>query len=128
MYGSKEEVQMLVNSGGLFIRLTEWGNMSVAIKPFPAGTDTEPIFNGLPNDRCQSTHWGYVLTGRVRVRYPDREEVIGAGDAFYMEPGHTTVFEEDTELVEFSPKGEYQRTLEVAQRNVAAMQQDQTRS
>ncbi len=41
-----------------------------------------------------------------------------------MEPGHTTVFEEETELVEFSPRGEYRKTLEVAQRNVAAMQED----
>ena len=38
------------------------------------------------------------------------------------------VIEEDTELVEFSPKGEYQKTLEVAQRNVAAMQEDQARA
>ena len=65
-----------------------------------------------------------MLRGRVRVRYPDREEIIAAGDAFYMEPGHTTLFEQDTDLVEFSPRGEYQKTLDVAQRNVAAMQLD----
>ncbi len=124
MHGSKEEMPMAVDSGGVVIRLTEWGEMNVALETFPAGTDTEPIFKGLPDDRCQSPHWGYVLGGRVRVRYPDREEVIVAGDAFYMEPGHTTVFEEDTELVEFSPQGEYQKTLEVAQRNVAAMRAD----
>ena len=128
MRGSKEELPTAVVSAGVVIRLAEWGEMNVALETFPAGTDTGPIFKGLPDDRCQCPHWGYVLKGRVRVRYPDREEVIGAGDAFYIEPGHTTVFEEDTELVEFSPKGEYQRTLEVAQRNVAAMQQDQTRS
>ncbi len=108
--------------------MTEWGAMNVALETFPAGTDTEPIFKGLPDDRCQSPHWGYVLRGRVRVRYPNREEVIVAGDAFYMEPGHTTLFEEDTELVEFSPRGEYQKTLEVAQRNVAAMQEDRARA
>ncbi len=128
MRGSKEEVPTAVDSAGVVIRLTEWGDMNVALETFPAGTDTEPIFKGLPDDRCQSPHWGYVLKGRVRVRYPDREEVMGAGDAYYMEPGHTTVFDEDTEVVEFSPKGEYQKTLEVAQRNVAAMQEDQARA
>ncbi len=128
MHGSKEEVPTAVDSGGVVIRLTEWGEMNVALETFPAGTDTEPIFKGLPDDRCQSPHWGYLLKGRVRVRYPDREEVILAGDAFYMEPGHTTIFEEDTELVEFSPQGEYQKTLEVAQRNVAAMQEDRARA
>ncbi len=128
MHGSKEEVPMAVDSGGVVIRLTEWGKMNVALETFPAGTDTEPIFKGLPDDRCQSPHWGYVLKGRVRVRYHDREEVISEGEAFYMEPGHTTVFEEDTELVAFSPKGEYRKTLEVAQRNVAAMQEDRARA
>ena len=128
MRGYKEEVPMAVDSDGVVIRLTEWGEMNVALETFPAGTDTEPIFKGLSDDRCQSPHWGYVLKGRVRVRYPDREEVIAEGEAFYMEPGHTTVFEEDTELVEFSPRGEYQKTLEVARRNVAAMQEDQARA
>ncbi len=69
-----------------------------------------------------------MLKGRVRARYPGREEIVVAGDAFYLEPGHTTVFEEDTELVESSPGGEYQKTLEVAQRNVAAMQEAQARA
>jgi hypothetical protein len=126
--GSKKEVPTAVDSGGVVIRLAEWGEMNVALETFPAGTDTGPIFKGLPDDRCQSPHWGYVLEGRVRVRYPDRDEVMAAGDAFYMEPGHTTIFEEDTELVEFSPRSEYQKTLEVAQRNVAALQEDQARS
>jgi hypothetical protein len=126
MRGSKGEVPTAVDSGGVVIHLAEWGEMNVALESFPAGTDTEPIFKGLPDDRCQSPHWGYVLEGRVRVRYPDREEIIRAGDAFYMEPGHTTAFEEDTELVAFSPRGEDQKTLEVAQRNVAAMQEDRS--
>ena len=104
MHGSKDEVPVAVDSGGVVIHLTVWGEMNVALETFPAGTDTEPIFKGLPDDRCQCPHWGYVLRGRVRVRYPDREEVIVAGDAFYLEPGHTTIFEEDTELVEFSPQ------------------------
>ena len=54
--------------------------------------------------------------------YRDREEVLSAGDAYYLPPGHTTVFEEPTELVEFSPRGEYAKTMEIAARNAAAMQ------
>jgi hypothetical protein len=56
------------------------------------------------------------------VIYKDHEEVLAAGDAYYLMPGHTTRFEEPTELVEFSPLGEYQKTMEVAARNIAAMQ------
>ncbi len=128
MHGSKDEMPTAVDSGGVVIRLTEWGEMNVALQTFPIGLDTAPIFKGLPDDRCQTPHWGYVLSGRVRVRYADREEIIEAGDAYYLAPGHTTRFEEDTELVEFSPQGEYQKTLEVAQRNVAAMQEDRARA
>jgi hypothetical protein len=63
-----------------------------------------------------------VLKGRIRIRYADREEVLSAGDAYYLAPGHTTVVEEEVELIEFSPKGEYQATMEVAMGNMAAMQ------
>jgi hypothetical protein len=59
----------------------------------------------------------------MRVRYADREEVIEAGDAYYMAPGHSPVMEAGTEIVEFSPKDEYQRTMEVAERNLEAMQE-----
>jgi hypothetical protein len=47
MHASKEEVPMAVDTGGVVIRLTEWGEMNVALESFPAGTDTEPIFKGL---------------------------------------------------------------------------------
>lgn len=122
MRGSKQELRLDVDVDGVSIRQAEWGDMNVAIERFAAGVDTEPIFKGLPDDRCQCPHWGYVLRGRVRIRYADHEEVVSAGDAYYLPPGHTTHFDEDTEIVEFSPRGEYQKTLEVAGRNVAAMQ------
>ena len=96
--------------------------MNVSLESFPAGLETAPIFRGLPNDRCQCPHWGYVIRGRLRVVYRDRDEVLTAGDAYYMAPGHTTVIEEPTEMIEFSPRGEYQKTLEAVARNLAAMQ------
>lgn len=40
----------------------------------------------------------------------DHEEVIQAGDAYYLAHGHIPVIEEDAEIVEFSPLGEYQKT------------------
>jgi hypothetical protein len=123
MRGSKQDLPVSMDTGGVVIREAEWGDLNAAVESFPAGADSAPIFRGLPDDRCQCPHWGYVITGQLRVRYKDHEEIINAGDAYYLTPGHTTVFDLDTELVEFSPKGEYQKTLEVAARNVAAMQQ-----
>ncbi len=123
MHGSKQNVPATVDAPGVTIREAEWGEMNVAIENMAAGTVTAPLFRGLPEDRCQCPHWGYVVKGALRVIYKDHEEVLSTGDAYYLAPGHTTAFDEDTEVVEFSPKGEYQKTIEVAARNFAAMQQ-----
>ncbi|HUX88933.1 MAG TPA: cupin domain-containing protein [Chloroflexota bacterium] len=121
MRGSKQDLPVAMDDGGVAIRQVDWGDMTVSLERFPAGLETAPIFKGLPDDRCQCEHWGYVVSGRVRVLYKDREETLTAGDAYYLPPGHTTVFEEPTELVEYSPRGTYLQTMEVAARNVAAM-------
>ena len=97
--------------------------MNVAYEAWPAGTDPTELFRGLPDDRCQCPHWGYLIKGRFRVKYADREEVVNAGEVYYMSPGHIPIIEEDAEIVEFSPKGEYQKTMEVAMRNYEATQQ-----
>lgn len=123
MHGSKQDLPATVEAGGVVIREAEWGEMNVSLESMPAGTETAFLFKGLPDDRCQCPHWGYVVKGRLRVLYGDRAEVLSAGQAYYLTPGHTTTFDEDTEVVEFSPKGEYQKTIEIAARNFAAMQQ-----
>lgn len=122
MRGSTTDVPVAFEADGVVLKEAEWGAMNIGLEKFPAGTDLEPVFKGLPDDRCQCPHWGYVVRGRMRVRYADREEIVNAGDAYYMSPGHVPIFDEDTEVVEFSPKGEYQKTMEVAARNVAALQ------
>jgi hypothetical protein len=121
MRGSTQDMPVAFDGGAVVIRQADWGAMTASLETFPAGLDTAPIFKGLPDDRCQCAHWGYVIRGQMRARYKDREEVYTAGDAYYMPPGHTTFFDEPTEILEFSPRGEYQATMEVAARNVAAM-------
>lgn len=114
------EIPLAFEAGGASSRDVEWGDMNVAYERLPAGLDTEPLFKGLPDNRCQCPHWGYVFQGRFRVRYAEREEVVAAGEAYYLPPGHNVVVEQDAELVEFSPRGEYQKTLAVIERNMAA--------
>lgn len=65
--------------------------------------DLAPILANLPTGRCTCPHWGYVFKGRMIVRYDDHEEVVNAGEAFYMTPGHAPEAEAGTELVQFSP-------------------------
>jgi len=64
-----------------------------------------------------------VSKGRLRIKYADRDEILKAGDIYYMAPGHIPVIEEDCELAEFSPAGEYQKTMECVAANMAAHQQ-----
>ncbi len=121
MRGSRKDMRLAEDYGEDFrSHQAEWGGMIAELSSFPAGTDATAIFKGLPDDMCQSPHWGYVLKGRLRVRYKDREEVIEGGDAYYLEPGHVAIYDEATEVVEFSPKDAYSRTLEVVARNMAA--------
>ena len=56
----------------------------------------------------------------MTFRYADHDEVYEAGDAYYAPPGHIPVVTAGTEVVEFSPTEEYDRTLEVVARNLAA--------
>ena len=121
MHGSTGDLHVDVQVEGVTIRQAQCGDMNVDMEDFAAGVDNRAVFKGLPDDRCQCPHWGYVLRGQARVVYADREEVLGAGQAYFLPAGHNVVYDQDTQLVEFSPAGEYARTLEVAGRNVAAM-------
>lgn len=121
MHSKREDVPVAFQSGQAYSRDVEWGEMNVAFEGYPPGTNTIPLFKGLPNDSCQCPHWGYLFKGRMRIRYADHEEVINEGEVYYLAPGHNVMMEEDCEIVEFSPKGEYQKTMEVATRNMAAM-------
>jgi hypothetical protein len=103
--------------GAAYSRDVQWGEMNVAFEGFPTGMDTRPLFEGLPGNRCQCPHWGMLLKGRIRILYADREEIISAGQAYYLPPGHNLVVEQDCELVELSPKGEYEKTLQAVARN-----------
>jgi len=123
MHSNREDIPFAFQSGSAYSRDIEWGEMNVAFEGMPAGMDTAPLFKGLPNDSCPCPHWGYVLQGKLRIKYADHEEVISTGQAYYLAPGHNVVVEEDCEIVEFSPKGEYQKTMAVAARNMAAMEQ-----
>ncbi|HZO50685.1 MAG TPA: hypothetical protein VFB26_11105 [Gaiellaceae bacterium] len=96
------------------------GGYTVAFESYAEDVDATPFFAGLPDDRCQSPHWGYVVRGKVAFRFADREEVYEAGDAYYAPPGHTPVLYAGAEIVEFSPSEDLARTMEVVSRNLEA--------
>ncbi len=121
MRGSVDTIPVAVEMPEGAIRFVEWGGMTVELGKFEGARDPAELFKGLPDDRCQCPHWGYVIKGSLRYRFADREEVYGAGDVYYAPPGHTPVLEAGTEYVEFSPTDLLQKTMEVVERNWAAV-------
>jgi hypothetical protein len=57
-------------------------------------------------DHCQVEHFGYVLSGRLRVRHSDGSEtVVGPGDVYRVAPDHQGRVDGDEpfETIEFLP-------------------------
>lgn len=93
---------------------------TVGFERYTAHSDMAELFKGLPDDRCQCPHWGYVIAGQITYHTADGDEVFTAGDAYYVGPGHTPEIFPATELVEFHPTVELTKTLEVVERNMTA--------
>jgi len=124
MHCSLKDLPIVFDDAGIVTRETAFGELDASHELLPANLDLGPLFAGLPEGRCQCAHWGYLLRGRVRVEYADHEEVIEAGECFYMPPGHLPRFEEESEWVVFSPRGAHAVTADVVRRNWAAMKAD----
>lgn len=78
-----------------------------------AGTDIAPLLKGLPEDACQSVHWGYFQSGTALVTYTDgASERCTAGDFFHWPAGHSVCIEEDATIVMFSPADDHGRVLD----------------
>jgi hypothetical protein len=102
-------------------RVDDLADYTVSFVQFRQDIDATPLMKGLPDDRCQCPHWGYVVKGRMTMRFADREEIYEAGEAYYAPPGHTPVSHQpDTEIVQFSPTGELRKTQEVMMKNMKA--------
>jgi hypothetical protein len=97
------------------------GGYTVGFETYTADADLAPLFQGLPDDRCQAEHWGYVLKGKVTFTFGDgHEETYAAGDAYYAPPGHTPRLFAGSDVVEFSPTEGLAQTLAVIEKNMEA--------
>src|SRR3954451_21679241 len=120
---SRDSASRVEDMGVMEGRYEELGGYTVGFETFREDADATPLFHGLPDDRCQSPHWGFVKRGRVTFRYADHEETYNEGDAYYALPGHIPVIEAGTEIVEFSPTGAYEQTMAVVAKNLASLQE-----
>src|SRR5436305_1635604 len=103
--------ELRLKLGSSEARGTERGEMTVQFERWKKGADPSALFKGLPDDMCQSHHYGYLISGRMAHRTKDGEQIVEAGEAYYIGPGHIPIALEDCELVEFTPTQELLRTI-----------------
>jgi hypothetical protein len=119
MHVSKDELEPTV-IGEYEGRQVDAGGIRIAFESMPAQfpPDASP-FKGLPDDRCQCDHWGYLFKGSFRVTYLDGpDEIVHAGEAYHLRPGHFVQTIEPVEMIELSPVEEHDRTMAVLARNM----------
>jgi hypothetical protein len=108
-----DEIPLEMEQGEILTRGVECGELYVRHIKLPGGTDFTPLFVGLPDDLCQSAHWGQIVEGSINVRYADgREETNRAGDVYYWPAGHTGWTDDGVTFVEWSPTTDIMPVLE----------------
>jgi hypothetical protein len=117
---SHDELPEVELAPGYRSRCADWGGITVGFERAHAGQDVSGMLEDLPDGRCQAPHWGYLFKGRVLVDYGDRQETIVGGQAYYIEPGHTLMFEEDSDALEFTPTAALEQTIAAVRRRASA--------
>jgi hypothetical protein len=119
MHTSKDELEPMV-IGEYEGRSVDSGGIRIAFETMPGHfPPDESPFKGLADDRCQCDHWGYLFKGSFRVTYLDGpEEIVSAGDAYHLRPGHFVQTLEAVEMIELSPTEEHDRTMATLARNM----------
>ena len=67
---SKSRASETVDVDGYQGHFEDFGQYTVGFETYTADADLAPLFAGLPDDRCQCPHMGYVLEGSVKFTSP----------------------------------------------------------
>ena len=101
-------------------RTSELDDFTVNFVDITQAHSLAPMLATLPGGHCTCPHWGYLFRGRMVVHYGDHDDVIEAGQAFYMTPGHVPEADGGTEFVMFSPTDELRATEEAVMKGMEA--------
>lgn len=110
MHILKENLPLTTDVPGMKARSEMgWGGMAVAY--FECGpmdkAASAAMFESFPGKSCPVPHWGYLVKGSMHVQYIDgTEEVVKAGEVFYLPAGHTGWSDEAMAWIEFSPEAD----------------------
>jgi hypothetical protein len=94
-----DELPVELEMPGVRRAAVEWGGLRVSLERLSASATQ----GSSAVVRCPCPHWGFLRAGRLRVCYPDHEELVLAGDLYYAAPGHVFVVEEECDVLELSP-------------------------
>lgn len=101
---SRETTELAVDMEGLGQqhRATE-GGMNDRVRAVEGGPRHRRDVRRVPTGSCQEPHWGYMLEGQITIRYDDgMTDVLTAGQAYHIRPGHNAHVDDDCDLVEFT--------------------------
>ncbi len=110
---SKDSTAEPIEGPGFEGRYGETDGYTIGFERYTEHADMTPLFVGLPDDKCQSPHWGYVFKGKLVYHTADGDIEITDGEAYYVGAGHTPEIYPGTEIVEFSPTTDFQTTMDV---------------
>jgi hypothetical protein len=118
---SRESAANVADMGLAEDRGEELDGYAVTFVTIRQDADLASMLKGLPDDRCQCPHWGYVFSGTLTWRYADREEVCEAGDVYYARPGHTPSATAGSEFLQISPAEDLRAVEAAITKNMQAM-------
>ena len=84
---SKQSATKVDDFGVAEDRHDELDGYSVNFVDIRESHDLAPMLAALPSGNCPCPHWGYVVKGRLTVRYGDHEETIEAERPSTCHPG-----------------------------------------
>jgi hypothetical protein len=102
---STDTAQDVKDYGPVLERTSVLDGYAVNFVSFREDSDITDILATLAQGKCICPHWGYLFSGEVSAVYDTGQaETIGAGNAFYMPAGHTSMkAAAGTEMLMFSP-------------------------
>ncbi|HTU78518.1 MAG TPA: hypothetical protein VMF09_07145 [Solirubrobacteraceae bacterium] len=102
------------------IKRKNFDGLAMCLIRMQAGGKTDELFAGMPDDRCQCAHWGYIISGTIRVNTADGARDYTAGETYYWAPGHNLEVVTDVEYFEISKVEDYDVLMEHCRRGLAA--------
>lgn len=102
-------------------KTVQWGDLEVGFTTVHEPLDCTEIYKqgGLPGGVCPCPHYGYVFEGRMRAVYPGTdwpEEIVEAGEVYFIPAGHVLIYDEPSRVLEFNPAHALQTCMDAMQR------------